>query len=408
MPVVLTALVLLAAGAIMLSAFGRLFLLFRAVRRLFDGGHRAIASLLERVAGTVSAPTVSMLVDLDTVPTPVVHLRSCLAQRYRNLDVMAVTAAGRLPTDLMLAFDLRETATVPTGVIYRSQRDERLLVLVAADDHGTPGHRLALAADASSGELLCPVHPAWHLNSGAVADLAGSWVRRRDLHGAFGVVHPPASTIGRADRLVSIRADLLAAAGLGEGAAALGALGALASGRHGSIVGLVERSVYGRAGGLPGDVALPASWAGLAAAMMDDAHQRGLTPSVRIHPRPLGELDQQLGVSTRGLVELPPSRGAAPLVWRALRSAPLVPGLAVSGTIAAAVGLVTGQVSLDVVLVGASAPLVLATAIVVGLMMDDRALRPVRSTRTRLRLVVAALVAAGGGVVGSPLRWPAR
>lgn len=404
---VLTTIVLTAAGAVLLSACGRLILLFRAVRRLFDGGHRAIASLLDRVAATVSSPTLSMLVDLGAASAPLVLVRNCLAQRYRNLDVVAVTGTSRLPTDLMLAFDLRESATLDTGVLYRSQRDERLLVLVPADETGSGQDRLALAADASSGELVCPVHEAWHLHSGAVADLAGSWVRRRDLHGSFGVLHPPASTVSRPDRLVSIRADLLAAAGLGDGAAALGALGSMASGQRGCIVGLIEGSLYQRIGGLPGDVADPASWARLAASLMDDTHQRGLTPRVRIHPRPLGELDRTLGVSSRDLVVLPSGRGATPLVWRVLRTTRVIPWVAAAGATAAVAGLATGQVALDVVLVAASAPFVLATAIVVGLMMDDRALRPVRSTRTRLGLVVAALGAAGGGVVGSPLRWPA-
>ncbi len=401
---VLTATVLTAAGATLLCALGRLMLVFRAVRRLFDGGHRAIAPLLERVAASVGAPSVSMLVDLGGADRPAAHLASCLAQRYGRLDVVAVAASAQIPTDVRLAFDLEEITSTESAVVYRSRSDERLLVLVPADSAATGKERLAIACRVASGELVCPVHESWQLHSAAIAELAGSWIRRPDVLGSFGVLHPTGAGPAGVVRLVSVRADLLAAAGLGDGVAALGALGAIASGQVGGIVGLIERAIYLRVDGLGGDIAQPGTWAGLAARLIEDCYLRGRRAQVRLHPRPLGHVDGGGRTANRDLTVLPAVRGATPPVWRVLWGVRLVPWATAVGVTSGIVGAVTGRVSSDVLLVAGSAPLLLATAIVVGLMMDDRALRPVRSSRRRLALVLGAVAASIGGVVGSPLR----
>lgn len=401
---VLTATVLTAAGATVLCALGRLMLVFRAVRRLFDGGHRAIAPLLDRVAASVGAPSVSMLVDLGATERPAALLASCLAQRYGRLDVVAVAASSQVPTDVRLAFDLEEVTSTESAVVYRSRRDERLLVLVPSAGAATGEERLAVACRIASGELVCPVHDSWQLHSGAIAELAGSWIRRPELLGSFGVLHPTGTGPAGLFRLVSIRADLLAAAGLGDGVASLGALGAIASGQVGGIVGLIEREIYLRVDGMGGDLAQPGTWAGLAARLIEDCYLRGSRAQVRLHPRPMGHVEGGGRAANRDLTVLPAVRGATPPVWRVLWGVQFVPWATAVGVAAGLVGAVTGQVSADVLLVAGSAPLVLATAIVLGLMMDDRALRPVRSSRRRLSLVLGAVAASVGGVLGSPLR----
>jgi hypothetical protein len=85
-----------------------------------------------------------------------------------------------------------------------------------------------------------------------------------------------------------------------------------------------------------------------------------------------------------------------------------MPFLVALSLAAAVAGRVSGLVSSDLLWIAAAAPVLPAVVVILGLMMDDRALRPVGATSVRLPLLLGAIGASLWGTIGSPLRWTAR
>ncbi len=242
----------------------------------------------------------------------------------------------------------------------------------------------------------------------AIAELAAPWIGAPQLSATFGIVHPRTGRAG-AGALVAIRADLLAIAGLAESRTVLAGLGLLASGQRGCIVGMLARRDLELAGGIPGSLVDPKTWGLLGAALAELGRDRRSHAAVKVLAAPLGRVadsGRTWPLSRRSLSRdrLIGTRGTD-LVLVAGRFIPVAFGLAV---LASFLGLATGGVAADVVWVAASAPILAITVVVLSLMIDDRALRPVGRTRLRCFLLGGAVSAAITGVVGSPLRWTPR
>ncbi|NNF55203.1 MAG: hypothetical protein HKN03_12285 [Acidimicrobiales bacterium] len=414
-----TLVILGTAGLIAGLATLRFLLVLGSANDLFDGAKRTVAPVIDRVAVSVGSRSVSMICDLaewteaSTSASPVRLVQSLLAQRYRSLELVVIAAEERIPTDLHLAFDLRESGTDGTTLIYRSGRDERLVCIVPmnrvgesmAHDPGAAVPRLAAAVRIASGDLICPISTAWDLRPLAVAELASPWIHAPQLSASFGIVHPGTGRNG-AGRLVAVRADLLAIAGHGENPTILGGVGLLAGGQRGCIVGMLAKRDLELAGGMPGSPVDPNTWAVLGAVLAELGRDRRSQAAIKVLPAPLG----RVAVSGRTW----PSRRRSLIgdhfigsrrTRLVLAAGRLVPAAFGAAVLSSLLGLVTGTVATDVVWLGASAPILLMTVVVLSLIVDDRAVQPVGRTRLRLLLLGGAVSAAISGVVGSPIRW---
>ncbi len=387
----------------------RALCLFSSVRRLFDGGERAVAPVMNRVVLSIGSPSVSLVLNLDDLPrghSTVSVVKQYLAQQYRKFEVVLVCPSGTVPTELVLAFDLTETGSSANGTMYQSRRDNRLRCMVTEGIKTESGFwRVAIAA--ASRELILPIDPRWDLGLTAIAEMASPWVRRPRTDVSIALVHPktagPWSSVG----LVAARTDLMAVAGLGTGGIALGALGALGSGYEGCIAGMFSRSALRRIDGLPGPINDPATWTEVGRRLDIDGRNRTSESRVQVVPRPIGH------VNSSGRREIVESMTLAGLSWstRSLQllyhASSFMPLLVVLSIVAAILGRVTGFVPADLLWIAASTPILSAVVVVLGLMMDDRAVHSAGATRARLSLLFGAVGASLWGALGSPLRWPA-
>ncbi len=411
MTIITTIAVLLAPAALLIFTTLRAAALFASVRRLSDGGEEAVRPVMDRLAVSRGSKSVSLILDLDDLSdeeSSVAFVRRFLAQRYRNLELLVLCGSGGIPTELGLAFDLTEVGTTGNVTIHRSRRDERVACVVRVADNGDFKLRWKDAIGAASGDLVLPLDGRWSLRPIAVAELAAPWVRTPRISAAFGVVHPRMN--GRFDTsdLVSIRTDLVATAGLGSGASIHAALGALASGNEGCIAAMFKRDVLQRLGGLPGPISDPATLTTLGHQLQVDAETKHIKNDVHVLSRPLG-LVASTGRLRLGSIPAGADVSATVRFTRMVLAASERMVFIVAFSIAAAVvGRMMGTVSADLLWIAAAAPLLLLTVVVLGLMMDDRALRPVGSTSARLSLLVGGLAAGLWGTVGSPLRRPSR
>ncbi len=411
MSVLITAAMLSAPVALLVLSILRASAIFSSVRNLFDGGEDAVRPVMERLAISRGSRSVTLLLDLaDLGPTEssVRCVQRFLEQRYRNLELLVLCGGQQVPTELRLAFDLTEAGTAGTVTVHRSRRDDRVACVVSASDGEDARARWQHALDVASGDLVLPLDGRWKLSANAVAELAAPWARTPRIAATVGVVHPRSRGRLGTTRLVSTRADLIATAGLGGGSAVRAALGALASGNEGCIAGVFKRDLLIRLGGLSGPVADPATWTDVGHRLQVDAQVKHIANAVHVLTRPLGLVEsterRPIGTPSAGLHVSVKAR-----MPRLILTASGGMGyLSVVSILAAVVGLVTKTISSDIVWIAASAPLVALTVVVIGLMMDDRALRPVGSTRARLSLLAGSLGAGLWGTIGSPLRRPSR
>jgi hypothetical protein len=304
---------------------------------------------------------------------------------------------------LGLAFDLVESGTTELGTVHRSRREERLSCVVTGNSMTYRDHwRSAVAA--TSGELIVPIDPQWDLRRSAVAELAAPWVRRPQTAAAIGIVHKQVEGIRSGAELVAIRADLMAIAGLGNSGGVLGSFGAFASGHEGCVVGAFARGCLERIDGMPGPISSAATWIELGRRLHVDGRERTRQNRIQVVAQPMGTSHS----SRRRSIASEPSRAHSP--WSLLslqllyRTATMIPVLVLISVSAAIVGALVGLVDPNVLWVSAAVPVLHLVVIVIGLMMDDRALRPVGNTGARLQLLVAAIGAALWGTMGSPLR----
>ncbi len=455
--------------------------MFRSIRLLFDGGERAAAPVMDRVALSIGSPSVSLILNLDDLPpgkSTVAGVQRHLAQQYRNLEVLLVCAARSVPTEMRLAFDLVETGSAEEGTMYRSRRDDRLSCIVTGGIE-TDAEWWQVAIAAASGELILPIDPRWDLRLSAVAELAAPWVRRPRTAASVGLVHPETGGMGSRVDLVTARADMMAVAGLGTGAKVLGALGAVGSGYDGCVVGVFARAVLERIGGVPGPIGDPATWTEIGRRLHVDGRERNSENRIQIQAHPIGFVGSSgrqrivdstnvsrsswsVGVSARAALERTGSVQAPigdPAVWAEIRrrlevddqdqnngkriqllarpiefvrmsrrrriggsmkvcrpplparslhlvyrASSVIPFLVAVSLFAAVAGRVTGLISSDLLWIAATTPVLSAVVVILGLMMDDRAVTPVGTTTARLQLLGAAIGAALWGTLGSPLR----
>ncbi len=392
--VLLMVLVLLAPSVLVALAIGRLLCAFAAVGRLFDRGERAVGPLVDRIAQSMGTPSVSMVLPLsglDEGDDTVSAVRRFLGQRYRNLELILVSDATGVPTELSLAFDLVEAGTSSAGTVFRSRRDERLsCVLAGTTSIESDLWNAGLAA--TSGALVCPVDPRWQLRPFALAAMSSAWLRRPDTTASAAVLHRSNNGLRARCAVVSLRADAVALAGLGSGQRALSALGSLAAGHQGSVVGIFERATLERIGGVVGPIADPQTWNSLVRRLQHDGEERSIEHRVEIHTDPVGRVPRP-AANRRRLFS-----GAAPQVGLSL--------LVAVSVLSAVVGVITGLVAADTLWIAASAPIVSISVIVLTLIMDDRTGTSAAGTMSRVMNLLVAPGAAMWGVVGSPLGWP--
>lgn len=401
--------VLLAPVVLVIFTILRASALFSSVRRHFDGGEESVRPIMDRVAISRGSRSVSLILDLEDLSdeeSSVAFVRRFLAQRYRNLELLVLCGSRGIPTELGLAFDLNEVGTAGNATIHRSRRDERVVCVVRVSDDGDFKTRWQDAVGAASGDLVFPLDGRWVLSPNAVAELAAPWVRTPNISAAFAVINP--RTRGRlaTTDLVSTRTDLVAIAGLGSGASIQSALGALGSGNEGCIAAMFKRGTLQRLGGLPGRVSDPSTWTALGHQLQVDALTRRAKNDVQVLSKPLGSVAStgrlRLGSIPAGSITSPRAR-TTQLVLAASEKMIFIVAFSV---LAAVVGRLMGTVSANVLWIAATAPLLSLTVVVLGLMMDDRALSPVGRTSARLSLLVGGFGAGLWGTIGSPLRRP--
>ena len=409
MRVAITIAVLAAPIALLAFSTLRAIALVASVRSLFDGGEDAVRPVMERLAISRGSRSVSLLLDLEELgsdESSVAYVRRFLAQRYRNLELLVLCGNQGVPTELMLAFDLGEAGTANNVTVHRSRRDDRVACVVSAAGDEDPRSRWQNALSVASSDLVFPLDGRWDLHANAVAELAGPWARTPRIAATVGVVHPRSSGRLGTSRLVSTRADLIAAAGLGTGSSIHAALGGIASGNEGCIAGVFKRDLLVRLGGLPGPVAEPTTWTELGQRLQADAQVRHAHNAVHVLTRPVGLVAsgrrQPIGAPSPGLH----SSLRARLTGAVLTASARMAYVGIFSVIAAVYGLATNTVSTDIVWIAAAAPVLALTVIVIGLMMDDRALRPIGSTGERLSLLAGSLGAGIWGTLGSPARRP--
>ncbi|MFW2383053.1 MAG: hypothetical protein ACN4GZ_14970 [Acidimicrobiales bacterium] len=382
--------------------------LFAAIRRFFDGGERAVAPVMDRVALSIGNPSVSLIVDLEDLPageSTVSRVMQYLAQHYRNLEVVLVCTSREVPTELLLAFDLVETGSSTEGTMYRSRRDSRLRCIVTGQDAESDREWWRLAISAASGELIMPVDSRWVLRPSAVSRLAAPWVRRPRTVASIGIVEPVPGGFGSTADIVAARADMMAVAGLGTGPALLGALGAVGAGYDGCIAGVFTRRALLRIGGVPGPIQDPLTWAEVGRRLRVDGMERSLEHRVQVVPQSVGEVESSGRWTSMSGMDWARSSWKTRAFQLVYRVASVLPILAMISLAAAVAGGVSGIVRTDLLWVAAAAPLLYTVVIILGLMMEDRAVRPASGTRARLRLLAGAVGASLWGTLGSPFRW---
>ncbi len=405
---------LMAPVLVIAFAILRIVLVFTTISRQADLGVGAVSAAIDRASLSLGSKPVSLILDLEDVPADqdlVALVQRFLGQRYRALEVLVLTGDDGVPAELAVAFDTVESSVHNGVTMHRSQRDDRLALVTIVNERAMlADDRVSAAVQVAAGELVLPVDYRWELKPLAIAELAAPWLHHPTNVASFGVIHPvkhPKKL--RKGRTVSMRADLIAMSGLGNTADAHAVLGAIGSGNDGGIIGMFQRRTFVRMAGLDGPLRDPATWTFVGDQLRIDADHRTVENRIEILPQPMGTIYSSVWSSVPAFSEQHGpslSRKVLP-VKTGLIVSQVMPILSLVSFGAAIIGLATGWLSADLVLISLSAPIVATAVLVMTMIMDDRALRPVGSTRERLRMLIGSFDAGLSGMLGSPFRWPA-
>jgi hypothetical protein len=172
-------------------------------------------------------------------------------------------------------------------------------------------------------------------------------------------------------------------------------------------VGVFARAALERIGSAEASIGDPAMWTEIGRHLQVDDQKQNTGKRIRILARPIGLVKSSKDRRIAGSMKVAGPPWSARPLHLVYRASSVMPFLVALSLCAAVAGRATGLISPDLLWIAATAPVLSAVVVILGLMMDDRAVRPVGTTTARMKLLSAAIGAALWGTLGSPLRRPA-